>query len=85
MNVRESGYLLRLLVIFYLLVLSPQVFALPQYKTYVHAGFLDHKTGTSLVGYAHSVHQTSQNDFFIRDLLVLNEMLSLENPITDSC
>lgn len=65
MHAITSCRLSRVLVTFCLLVFSPQVFASPQYKTYVHAGFLDHKTGTSLVGYAHSVHQTSQNDFFL--------------------
>ena len=36
-----------------------------RYETYIHAGFLDHKTGTSLVGYAHSYRQTKTDDFFL--------------------
>ena len=36
-----------------------------RYETYIHAGFLDHKTGFSLVGYAHSYRQTKTDDFFL--------------------
>jgi hypothetical protein len=34
-------------------------------EQYVAVGFLDHKTGMSLVGYARTLKQTEKHDFFI--------------------
>ena len=35
------------------------------YKNYIAVGFLDHKTGTSFIGYSKSIIQNSHNELFV--------------------
>ena len=51
--------------LFFLLLLPLFVYSQDQTKNYISIGFLDHKTGTSVVGYTRAILQNENNELFI--------------------
>ena len=49
----------------YILLLILPLFGTSQNKNYISIGFLDHKTGSSAIGYTRSILQNANNEVFV--------------------
>ena len=49
----------------YIILLILPLFGTSQNKNYISIGFLDHKTGSSAIGYTRSILQNANNEVFV--------------------